>query len=88
MARSLSISIIISTSLPRGDDPATLAPADPRRGFLDACDRQQQVAEAARLAAHHIAACHPPADFIALLGYALLREEASFHMVQNLQAAV
>ena len=74
--------------LPRGDDPATLAPAELRRGFLDACDRQQQVAEAARLAAHHIAAGHPPADFIALLGHALLREDASFHMVQNLQAAV
>jgi hypothetical protein len=74
--------------MPRGDDPATLAPAELRRGFLDACDRQQQVAEAARLAAHHVAAGHPPADFIALLGHALLREDASFHMVQNLQAAV
>ena len=74
--------------LPRGDDPTTLAPAELRRGFLDACDRQQQVGEAARLAADHIAAGHPPADFIALLGHALLREDASFHMVQNLQAAV
>ncbi len=59
-----------------------------RRAFLDACDRQQQVAEAARLAACHLAAGHPPADLIALMGHALLREDAGFHMVQNLQAAV
>jgi nitrite reductase/ring-hydroxylating ferredoxin subunit len=70
--------------LPRGNESAILAPAELR----DACDRQQQVAEAARLAAHHIAAGYPPADFIALLGHALLREDAGFHMVQNLQAAV
>ena len=59
-----------------------------RRAFLDACDRQQQVAEAARLAASYLSAGHQPADFIALLGHALLREDAGFHMVQNLQAAV
>jgi hypothetical protein len=29
-----------------------------------------------------------PADLIALLGHALLREDAGFHMVQNLHAAV
>jgi hypothetical protein len=73
--------------LPRGDDSATLAPAELRHAFLDACDRQQQVAEAARLAAHHFAAGYRPADFIALLGHALLREDAGFHMIQNLQAA-
>ena len=73
--------------LPRVDDAAGLAPAELRRAFLDACDRQQQVAEAARLAACHLAAGHPPADLIALLGQALLREDAGFHMVQNLEAA-
>ena len=73
--------------LPRGDDAAGLAPAELRRAFLDACDRQQQVAEAARLAASHLAAGHPPADLIALIGHALLREDAGFHMVQNLEAA-
>jgi nitrite reductase/ring-hydroxylating ferredoxin subunit len=74
--------------LPRDDDLAALPPADLRRAFLDALDRQQQVAEAARLAASHLATSHRPADFIALLGHALLREDAGFHMVQNLQAAV
>ena len=74
--------------LPRAEDAAGLAPAELRRAFLDACDRQQQVAEAARLAACHLAAGHPPADLIALMGHALLREDAGFHMVQNLQAAV
>jgi nitrite reductase/ring-hydroxylating ferredoxin subunit len=73
--------------LPLGEKPA-LAPADLRRAFLDACDRQQQVAGAARLAASHLAAHRPPADFIAILGHAVLREDAGFHMLQNLQAAV
>jgi nitrite reductase/ring-hydroxylating ferredoxin subunit len=72
--------------LPDGD-AAGLAAEELRRAFLDACDRQQQVAEAARLAAG-LAARQRPADFIALLGHALLREDAGFHMVQNLQAAV
>jgi len=74
--------------LPRGDDAAALAPAELRRAFLDALDRQQQVAEAARLAASHLAAGQRPADLIALLGHALLREDSGFHMMQNLQAAV
>ena len=74
--------------LPRGEDEAGLVPEELRRAFLDACDRQQQVAEAARLAACHLAAGHPPADLIVLMGHALLREDAGFHMIQNLQAAV
>src|SRR5205085_2714938 len=64
--------------LPRADDAAALSPAELRRALLDACDRQQQVAEAARLAACRFAGGHPPADLIALLGHALLREDASF----------
>jgi hypothetical protein len=36
----------------------------------------------------HRIAGHRPADFIALLGHAVLREDAGFHMLQNLQAAV
>ncbi len=39
------------------------------------------------LAAQHFVAGYRPADFIALLGHALLREDAGFHMIQNLQAA-
>jgi nitrite reductase/ring-hydroxylating ferredoxin subunit len=73
--------------LPLGEEQA-LAPLELRRAFLDACDRQQQVAEAARLAASHLAARRRPADFIAVLGHAVLREEAGFHMIQNLQATV
>jgi hypothetical protein len=67
---------------------ATASSKSRSRAFLDACDRQQQVAEAARLAASSLSAGHRPADFMALLGHALLREDAGFHMVQNLQAAV
>jgi len=74
--------------LPRGDGAGRLAAAGLRRAFLDACDRQQQVAEAARLAAQHLADGHAPAGLIALLGHALMREDAGFHMLQNLQAAV
>jgi hypothetical protein len=74
--------------LPSEDDHVISTPAELRRAFLDACDRQQQVAQAGRLAAHHLAASYPAADLIALLGHALLREDAGFHMVQNLQAAV
>jgi hypothetical protein len=62
-------------------------PADLGRAFLEACERRQQVAEAARLAACHLAAGRPSGELLALLGRALLREDAGFHMVQNLQAA-
>jgi hypothetical protein len=51
----------------------SIALAELRRAFLDACDRQQQVAEAARLAASHLSASNRSADF-----------NAGFHMVQNL----
>jgi nitrite reductase/ring-hydroxylating ferredoxin subunit len=75
--------------LPRDECPTGVAqPAgDLRRAFLDACDRQQQVEEAARLTSRHLAAGHAAADLIAMLGHALLREDVGFHMVQNLQAA-
>src|SRR5262249_1538661 len=72
---------------PLGEELAP-APAELRHAFLDACDRQQQIADAARLAATHLAAGRPPADFIAGLGHAVLREDAGFHMIQNLQPAV
>jgi hypothetical protein len=74
--------------LPRTDAAARLGEAELRRAFLDACDRQQQIAEAGRLAAQHLAAGHAPAGLIALLGHALMREDAGFHMLQSLQAAV
>jgi nitrite reductase/ring-hydroxylating ferredoxin subunit len=73
--------------LPPSDEHA-LPPVELRRAFLDAYDRQQQVAEAARLAASHLAAGRPPVDFISILTHAVLREDAGFHMIQNLQATV
>jgi hypothetical protein len=42
-----------------------ISPSELRRAFLDACDRQQQVAEATRLAAAYLSAGYPAADFIA-----------------------
>jgi nitrite reductase/ring-hydroxylating ferredoxin subunit len=76
--------------LPRGEDLAGLAheAGDLRRAFLDVCDRQQQIEPAARLASRHLALGRSGADLIATLGHALLREDAGFHMVQNLEAAV
>ncbi len=73
--------------LPSADGASAMAPVEIRDAFLDTLDRQQQVAEAARLAACHLAAGHPGADLVALIGHALLREDAGFHMVQNLEAA-
>jgi hypothetical protein len=76
--------------LPREEDLAglTKGAGDLRRALLDACDLQQQVEPAARLASRYLAAGHAAADLVATLGHALLREDASFHMVQNLEAAV
>ena len=74
--------------LPSGDDHTGPTPAELRSAFFDACDRQQQVTQAGQLAAHYLAARYPAADLIALLSHVLLREDAGFHMVQNLQAAV
>ena len=74
-----------ATAAGRGASPDA---AGACRAFLDACDRQQQITEAGRLAASHLAACRPLNDFIAVLSHAVLREDAGFHMMQNLQAAV
>src|SRR5205085_12044554 len=49
--------------------------------------RHEKVAQAARLAACHLAEGRRGAELVALLGHALLREDAGFHMMQNLQAA-
>ncbi len=74
--------------LPSGVEATTLPPSELRCAFFDACDRQQQVVQAGRLAAHHLAAAYPAADLIAVLSHALLREDSGFHMIQNLHAAV
>jgi len=74
--------------LRQDEDSTVQASAELRRAFLEACDRQQPVEEAARLTSRHLASGHAAADLIATLGHALLREDAGFHMAQNLQAAV
>ena len=59
-----------------------------RNALLDAFDRQRQVDLAARLVARHLALGHSPQALIATLGRALLREDASFHAYQMLEAGV
>ena len=59
-----------------------------RSALLDAFDRQQQVDIAARIVARHLTLGHSSQALIAALGRALLREDAGFHMMQNVQAAV
>jgi hypothetical protein len=73
--------------LPSGNGTTAVKSAELRKAFLDALDRQQQVAEAARLAACRLVGGRSGADLVALIGHALLREDAGFHMVQNLEAA-
>ena len=56
--------------------------------FLQALDRQGSVREAARLVARALALGHPRETLIATLGRAVLREDADFHTLQILEAAV
>ena len=56
--------------------------------FLQALDRQGSVREAARLVARALALGHPGETLIATLGRAVLREDADFHTLQILEAAV
>jgi nitrite reductase/ring-hydroxylating ferredoxin subunit len=76
--------------LPRDQDLTGSAEttADLRGAFLDICDRQQQVEAAARLASRYLTIGRHATDLIATLVHALLREDAGFHMIQNLEAAV
>jgi nitrite reductase/ring-hydroxylating ferredoxin subunit len=61
---------------------------DIRTALLDAFDRQRQVDTAGRLVARHLRLGHPSDDVIATLAMALLREDASFHAFQMLEAGV
>jgi hypothetical protein len=76
--------------LPRDEDltDPPQSTGELRSLLLDAYDRQHQVEAAARLAARYLAVDESGRDFVAALGHALLREDAGFHMVQNLEAAV
>jgi len=66
-------------------------PGDPdgvREAFLLALDRQGSVREAARLVARALALGHPADALVATLGRAVLREDADFHTLQILEAAI
>jgi hypothetical protein len=56
--------------------------------FLHALDRQGSVREAARLVARALALGHSGETLIATFGRAVLREDADFHTLQILEAAV
>jgi hypothetical protein len=65
-----------------GADPAALLDELPRL-----LDRQQQVDEAAQLAASFLGAGGEPAALVAALGSALTRENRNFHTIQCIEAA-
>ncbi|WP_227356922.1 Rieske (2Fe-2S) protein [Haladaptatus salinisoli] len=62
-------------------------PADLRETLLETFDEEGGVNDAARLVAEHFAAGGDPADLKRTLGRALLREDAGFHTLQNLEAS-
>src|SRR5919109_1261164 len=56
--------------------------------LLDLFNSQQQVNQAGTLVARYLASGAAPARLIATLGQGLLREDAGFHPIQSLEAAV
>ena len=56
--------------------------------LLDLFNHQQQVNQAGTLVARYLASGAAPERLIATLGQALLREDAGFHPIQSLEAAV
>jgi hypothetical protein len=56
--------------------------------LLDLFNTQQQVNQAGELVARYLAGGAAPARLLATLGRALLREDAGFHPIQSLEAAV
>ena len=63
-------------------------PAQIREDLLATFDEQGRVNRAATLASEHFDAGGDPRELIRTLGTALLREDANFHTLQNLEAAV
>ncbi|WP_255150596.1 Rieske (2Fe-2S) protein [Halorarius halobius] len=61
------------------------APADVREELLDCFDEQGQVNRAAALVSEHFDAGGDPEDLKRVLGRGLLREDAGFHTLQNLE---
>ncbi|PSP74186.1 ferredoxin [Halobacteriales archaeon QH_9_66_26] len=62
-------------------------PADIRADLLDAFDEQGQVNQAATLVSEHFDAGGDPDDLKRTLGRGLLREDANFHTLQNVEGA-
>jgi nitrite reductase/ring-hydroxylating ferredoxin subunit len=62
-------------------------PDDIRRELLDTFDEQGHVDEAGQLVSEHFDADGDPADLKQTLGEGLLREDANFHTLQNVEAA-
>lgn len=62
-------------------------PADIRADLLETFDEQGQVNRAATLVSEHFDAGGDPADLMRTLGRGLLREDANFHTLQNVEAA-
>ena len=59
-----------------------------RARFLDALDRPQRVDEAAAVVERYLELGHPTDALIDTLAYAAVREDADFHSLQMLEAAV
>jgi hypothetical protein len=58
-----------------------------RERMLALLDRQQQVNQAGELTAEYLNSGGEPGTLQATLGFALLREDRGFHIIQNLEAA-
>jgi nitrite reductase/ring-hydroxylating ferredoxin subunit len=69
-------------------DSTDRAPEDIRADLLEAFDEQGQVNRAATLVSEHFDAGGDPEDLKRALGRGLLREDANFHTLQNLTAAI
>ncbi len=65
-----------------GRDPETI-----RTALLETFDTEGEVNEAGRLVAEHVDCDGDPAALKRTLGHGLLREDAGFHTIQNLEAA-
>lgn len=69
-------------------DLSAVQPDAMHEELLGLLNQQQQVNQAGSLVADYLASGAPPARLIATLGQALLREDAGFHPIQSLEAAV
>jgi len=71
-----------------GDSDSSRDPADVREALLSCFDEQGEVDRAGRLVNEHFDVGGDPADLKRTLGRGLLREDADFHTIQNVEAGV